>query len=494
MLSTTGSVFGTALDPQGRPIAGAAAKLVGSDAARETTADVHGAFRFLGIAPGLYRLELVQTGFEPARQEVTVLLGKSAVIEVTLQVAGAQEVITVVGQPPSLDSRKVETGATYEEQELASIPTTRDPWAILRQVPGVLLADMNVGDGRGSFVDGFVGKGSHGDQSTTSLDGVSLSFAGFSPFLFDFDSLESIGVATGGSDPSLSGPGVSLNLVTKRGTNQITGSARGLYTGGAQWDYGLEVGGPLWKDRLWIWGAGASNSFLGETESLPDGETVRSQESHTHWNAKLTAQLLPSNTLTFSYLRWERLVDGRGAGPQVSEPSTWDVTFPGESYKMEDSHVLSERLFGALYFSYVPVSREAVPKGGLETQADTDAESVLRYSNVHQFVQRTLRQSGLTASAFFDTGRLSHELKFGFGYRNMQWDSVSAWPGDQLVGFANLEPAQAAVTRAMNVRLLDQLLRHVPLGHDQHGQPHGESRRAVRLPAVPQPAFRGSRQ
>ena len=94
---------------------------------------------------------------------------------------------------------------------------------------------------------------------------------------------------------------------------------------------------------------------------------------------------------------------------------------PGESYKIEDSQVLSESLFAALDFSYSPVERKAVPKGGLDTQADMDADGVLRNSNTSELQSRNLHQTGLTASAFFDTGPLRHELKFGFGYRHAQW-------------------------------------------------------------------------
>ena len=173
-------------------------------------------------------------------------------------------------------------------------------------------------------------------------------------------------MATGGSDPSLPSPGVTINLVTKRGTNQVAGSARALYTGGSQWDYGVEVGGPLWKDRAWIWGAAASNSYLGQTFFLPSGEPVRSQETDKYLNGKLTAQLAPANTLTLAYLGFQRGVDGRDAGPQRSEPTTLDVHWPGASYKVEDSQVLSERLFATLNFSYVAVHRTAIPKGGLD--------------------------------------------------------------------------------------------------------------------------------
>ncbi len=450
LASPTGSVHGTVLDEQERPISGAAVALAGPDVARTTTTDEHGDFRFLNAAPGLHVLELARAGFTSARQVVPVQAGKNVVLEVTMRVAGAVATVTVLAEPPTQDSRKVETGGTFDERELAEIPTTRDPWAVVRQVPGVLMVNMNVGSGAGTGPQAFVGKGAHIHQNTISVDGVSLSVAGFSPFGFDFDSLDSIVVATGGSDASRSAPGVSVDLVTKRGTNRILGSARALYTDGSQWDYGVEVGGPVWKDRLWLWGAGASNSFLDQTSFLPDGDPVRSQETHTQWNAKLTAGLVPSNSLTFSYLSWTRFVDGRDASPSTSQESTWDVTFPGESYKLEDSHVFSERLFGSLYLSYVPISRDAIPKGG-DVQADVDADYVLRHSNFYQTDERTLRQAGLTGSAFFDTGRLRHELKYGFGYRNLEAASGSVWPADQLVG--NAYWGEAHVTRARSAKL-----------------------------------------
>ena len=123
----------------------------------------------------------------------------------------------------------------------------------------------------------------------------------------------------------------------------------------------LEVGGPLWKDRLWIWGAGASNSYLSQTFLLPDDEpsgarrpTATGTRSSRRSSSRRTPSLSPTN--------FDRLVDGRGAGPR-SEPSTWDVRLSGESYKVEDSHVFSERLFATLTFSYVPTHREGGSQG-----------------------------------------------------------------------------------------------------------------------------------
>jgi hypothetical protein len=451
--STTGNLYGTAFDEQGTPVAGATAILVGPDATRTTTTATRGDFRFLGMAPGAYELELSRSGLRAARREVTVQLGRNAVVEITMTVAGAEEAITVRSETPAFDTRQVVTGATYEAQELRDVPTVRDVGAILRQVPGVLLDSVDTGNAHGAARPTFVGKGAPSNQNTYSLEGTSISIDGLSPVSFDFDSLESISVWTGGSDPSLPSPGVTVNLVTKRGTNLLAGSARGLYADGSQWDYGAEAGGPLWKDHVWIWGAAASNSYLGQTFYLPSGEPTRSQETDKYFNAKLTAQPAPGNALTLAYLGFQRTVDGRGASPQRSEPTTQDVDFPGASYKLEDSQVVSDKLFATFNFASVTVHRTAIPKGGLAEQADTDVDSVWQYSYMSQFTERPQHDAGVTASAFFATGALRHELKFGFGYRHAHIESASAWPGDALVGQADI--AQASVTRGMNVKLED---------------------------------------
>ena len=226
---------------------------------------------------------------------------------------------------------------------------------------------------------------------------------------------------------------------------------------------------------------------------LPDGKPVRSQDSNTHWNAKLTAQLVPANALTLAYFRHVRLVDGRGAGPQRSEPSTFDVTFPGKSYKVEDSQVLSEKLFAALHFSYVPGYREAVPKGGLDQQADADADYVWRNSFIYEFDSRTLHQAGLTASAFFGTDPLRHELKFGFGYRHARV-ILFRLAGGPARGPRLPRPRASGGDPRNERERPRQLLQHLPLRYDSDGQSHDQPRGALRLPAVPKPSLRGLSQ
>jgi hypothetical protein len=276
---------------------------------------------------------------------------------------------------------------------------------------------------------------------------VGISVGGVSPLFFDFDAFEDIEVATGGSDLSLATPGVTVNLVTKRGTNQLKSSARALYTGGSGWDLGVEAGGPIWKDRLWLWGAFAKNDFLASTRHLATGETLQSQETLTHWNAKLNAEPARGNALTLSLTDFRREITGLGDGA-FSLESSLDNVRPGHSYRIQDAQVLSAASFLSGYLSYVTAKSTSLPLGGLEEQADQDELGIWRHSYQFRRLFDDQRQAGLNASTFFHTGDLGHELKFGFGYRDVRFGDARGWPGDQLVGYAQFDVAD--VTRAQN--------------------------------------------
>ena len=180
-----------------------------------------------------------------------------------------------------------------------------------------------------------------------------LSLGAVPPFFFDFDSLSNIDVVTGGADPSLATPGVTLSLVTKRGTNVVRGSARALDTSGVGWDYGVEAGGPLWRDRVWLWAAFAHNDYLTEPFLLGSGEVLRSSVTLANWNAKLNAELLPANTLTLAYTNFDRTTLGWLLDPGRSDDSNSNNARPGQSYIVQDAHVFSDRLFASLNLSYV---------------------------------------------------------------------------------------------------------------------------------------------
>ena len=444
--------------------------------------------------PGKYSVTVERPGFASARRDVSVALG-NVVLSITLQVAGVEESLIVEGGGPDLDSREVQTGATFGRRELDSIPTTRDPWAILQQVPGVLLVNIHVGGDATAHQGSFSGKATPSGQNSYNLGGAAISLGGITPMFFDWDSLDTIEVTTGGSDLALASPGVALNLVTKRGTNELKGSARGLYTGGAGWDYGVEVGGPLWRDRVWLWGAFAHNAYIGQPFLNKADEPLLSQDRVEEWNAKLNARPVPANALTLSFIQFHRTFVGWQTGRDQSAESSLTNLHPAQSYKVEDAHVFSAKLFGSAYFSYLPASSEDFPVGGPDEQADVDSTRILRHSILTRFIRDDKHQTGLNASTFFNTGVLRHEVKLGLGYWHVRFDSFRQWPGDELVGDVRPEPVPRSRNHASAERQVPgQPLRRLRRRHDPGWETHGQRRREIRLPAGTEPSLLGSGQ
>src|SRR5947199_5487052 len=289
----TGNLYGTVTDDKGASLPGVTVTLTGQGAPQVQVTNAQGQFRFLGLPPGNFDLKAELEGFSTIDYpNIVINVGRNTQIEVKLS-AAVEDVITVTAESPLLDERRISTGATVSQTELEKIPTSRDPWSILQTTPGVLTDRINVGGNESGQQAQYVGPGSGGDQAIWSIDGMvitDMSATGSSPTYYDFDSFQEMQVTTGGSDASIATGGVVLNMVTKKGTKEWRGSGRyyvddkgtqgdlnisrsdlgqaGPWNGNqAQTtfkqgnridqneEYGAEIGGPLLKDRLWIWGS-----------------------------------------------------------------------------------------------------------------------------------------------------------------------------------------------------------------------------------------------
>ena len=92
-----GAVRGIVHDPQHRPIQGAMVMLKAklSDWARTATTDANGEFQFNAVALGEYSLSIASKGFAQISQDVIVTSGSVPVVHFQLQVASANEKVTV---------------------------------------------------------------------------------------------------------------------------------------------------------------------------------------------------------------------------------------------------------------------------------------------------------------------------------------------------------------------------------------------------------------
>ena len=483
----SGNVYGHVTDAGGAPLPGAMATLTGPTIRPlVTTTDARGEFHFLNLAPATYTATIDLAGFtKVVQQNVVVTLGKNTDFTVKMALSPRQETMTVTASTPLIDTRKTETGATFAQAELAQVPTARDVWNVMQQVPGVQINRVNVGGNQSGSQADFVGKGSY--QSTYIYDGVNVTdngSNGTSAQYFDFDAFQEVQIATGGSDMSLNSGGVTINMITKRGTNEWKGSGRFFYAPNQLQsenssseiaaipnfqtqetrfirEYGGEFGGPILKDRAWLW-AGASRQDInldltGQTDF--QGNPLVSDTTLENWNAKLNVQVSDQNSAEVLYNRNEKLVNGRGASTTRPQETTQNQSGPTTVVKIQDSHVFSPNLFATAFFGYVDEPYRLIPQGGMDKQVYFDNGGTVAHNSYKDYIINSPQHhANLQASTFFNTGSIGHELKFGFQYRHSVTQSESAWPGDQIFGSdttstgsphcgKNLDSCYAAVTR-----------------------------------------------
>ncbi|MGH9465510.1 MAG: TonB-dependent receptor, partial [Thermoanaerobaculia bacterium] len=460
----TGALYGTVSDQEGGRLPGAAVDLEGIGAPRLQVADERGEFRFLGLDPGDYALRATLDGFSTVEHpRINIRIARSTTVEVILTPAFA-EVISVAAESPLLDLRQLERGTHVTRTELDAMPTSRDPWAIVAQTPGVLVDRVAVGGNRGEQAI-FAAMGSGFQQNDFLLDGVQITdmAAGGSATYYDFDQFEEVQLATGGSDVTKIAGGVSVNLVTRRGTNEPRGSARYLLTDEELQsspdldpedfppgqepgittdrldrleDYGFELGGPLRRDRVWLWGAAARNEIDEiATGGLPSATRIENLA------LKANGQLTGANSALATWNWSEKTVLGRGAGPDRQGETTWDQQGETTIVKIEDTHVLGARAVVTGGYSDVDIGFGFFARGGSgpgAPEALRDVDGVWKHNFATFETPRRAREAKLEGSLFLHGGEVAHELELGA--RRRTWDDINltSWPGRDVFHIAGV--------------------------------------------------------
>jgi len=441
----TGDLYGTTHDEKGDPLPGVTITLTGVGAPRVQISDAEGEFRYLGLYPGTYSIRGELQGFSTVeRNDVAVRIGSKVQLELQLSSA-IEETITISSTEPLLNPREQNQGPALSQQELDRVPTARDPWSLLRLAPGVVADRVNVGGNESGQQSDFQAPGATTLDNTFAVDGVVLTdmaAVGASATYFDFGAYEEVQLTTSSIDVSIQTQGVTVNQVTKRGTNVWKGDGRYLRTEGS-WqsepkeadgnkidsveEYGANFGGPLMKDHLWGW-ISYGESDIGNIAQ--GGQLDRTQLED--FNSKLNFQA-GNNSGVLHYWTNDKLKNGRNAGPLFEPAATWDQTTPSDIYKLEDTQLFGSNFYATALYSYDDGAFTLKPKGGLDADMYIDENGVVHGSYFDFDQTGIITQYRADASAFFNTGAWSHELKFGGSYREQENDSVSVLPRGRFV-------------------------------------------------------------
>ena len=279
-----GSIFGKVTDASGAVLPGVTVTVTGSALQQPlvATTSESGTYQFPSVPIGTFTVSFELPSFKKAlRPNVVITTGFNAGVDQKLEIGQMSEEVTISAAAPVVDTKKTTTSASFTADVLEKIPTARDPWQIINMTPGVQ-AGLNVG---GSSSGQQVGLNSRGTAANVqwNLEGGSITdlSSNSSPSYFNFDSFSEIQVTNGGGDVTVQSSGLSINLVTKSGSNVFKGSAVGTFENDATQGnnvskalfdagsngflsgnpikriavYSVEYGGPIMKNKLWFWAA-----------------------------------------------------------------------------------------------------------------------------------------------------------------------------------------------------------------------------------------------
>ena len=289
----TSGVEGTVTDAAGAPVAGASVTVTDTrtNTARTLSTDGDGQFRTSSLAPGgPYTVTATATGFEGQTVE-NQFINISGNTDFTFELAstaagGSDNTIVVTGSRARVTQLAVGPGVAFGSAELEAFPSiTRDVRDIIRLDPRVSLE-------RSNEVDRISCLGGNDRSNTFTVDGIvqadvfglnGTPFAARNSLPLPFDVIEQTSVEFAPFDVEYSDfTGCLVNVVTKAGTNEFSGSAFVTY-----FDEGLqadEVGGvPQNAGRETRWGATLSGPIIPdrlffslgyEETDLGDGNNV----------------------------------------------------------------------------------------------------------------------------------------------------------------------------------------------------------------------------
>src|SRR5262245_20729068 len=245
---------------------------------RETVSGTDGSYIASGLTPGTYEINAELQGFKKFnRKDVSLEAGKTATVEVKMEVGSIEQTVTVTADSPLVDVTSKEIGGNITNQTLVELPSVNGNFiGFVGLLPGIVPSISTESFGSDSIsVNGQDPRNNNymldGGNNNDDVIGQRAGTQARTPI----EAIQEFQVLTNQYDAEFGRTaGAVVNAVTKAGTNQVTGSGFGYFqrkgltsndffgkqNGTAKPDtkydrWGGTVGGPIVKDKLHYFGS-----------------------------------------------------------------------------------------------------------------------------------------------------------------------------------------------------------------------------------------------
>ncbi len=267
-----GQIEGTVVDATGAVLPGAAVTATNEETGvfRSSVADAGGGYRLPALLPGPYTVTAELSGFSTVQATGVILsIQQTIVMDMELALAQVEEMVTVTGAAPLLDTRRSDISTSVSDLQIQDLPVASRRWVDLALLtPGTSQDAI-----RGFYYRGNVNMGAGGRYYANAfiVDGVNNTWAemGEARQNFPMDAIGEFQVTTSNfkAEYGLATGGL-MTVVTKSGTNDLAGSAFVFFRDKAltalthqdreagrekpdyrRYQYGGSFGGPIVEDR-----------------------------------------------------------------------------------------------------------------------------------------------------------------------------------------------------------------------------------------------------
>jgi len=300
--ATTGTLLGTVRDAAGAGIPGATIALrnLTTNQTRNVTSEADGSYRATALAVGDYEVKAQASGFAPYfNPKVTLALGRSTTLDISLPAGGVNAQVTVTDTPPALDATQTAVTTSIDPERIEELPVnSRNYLEFTLLAPGVAPSNQQNGSGSkagsGSPLadSGFTFGGLRPRSNSISIDGLDNTdeTTGAARVALSPEIVREFQIVNNGLSAEFGGAaGGAINVVTRVGQNEFHGDAFTFFQN--EWfnarepfsdpppasrlrfrrlQPGVALGGPLKRDKVFFYAAAEQEHLSAEDESEID--------------------------------------------------------------------------------------------------------------------------------------------------------------------------------------------------------------------------------